>query len=687
MNNRCGQWRDRTSSGTRWRGDLAAWLVLCSLTAACERSDPALSDAARSDTPSVDAEVDAGRLGILTARPPTMSCDFRGQPPSVIQDVTLMPTAWRGVSDVIAADGGLVLTRGGLVYELGPQGPTLVLDLSSRTDAALSLALSTELYVAYQQGDAVQISRFSPGANGFDLMSEDIGLSANPSQAAAIGFAAGSLYVAFGDNSQDPESSMHAANPATLPGSLVRVDVSDWRYETWATGVRRPVGMTFDSSGQLWLADQGIEVGELHRVEENDDLGWPTFDGTTCNGFACEFELERFPQVRIETDDECPLVLGTVSESPNLSEMLFFGSRCTGDIFAIKLNSPDGWLRRERIATATPPLAALTRARLGADSTDLSIGANVETIEPLDPDLPFPTQLSESRCFDENMRPNPGVAPFDVAAPLWTDGSIKHRYFELPPGETIQTNGNGTWSFPIGSVVIKRFLFPIDGVVRDVETRVMVLRNFGWEVHTYRWEGDDARLLDGQATQMLVVDEQEIEHLFPSRSNCVVCHGNGEVELLGLRAAQLDHPVQYDDGERPQLEALREFNYLSGNAAITPVVNFNDESAPIADRARAYLDSNCSHCHRPGGWVSPGIEMDLRYETPFDETELCDVPAQTGSLALRLSPGFPAASRIYQRMNRRDFDQMPPFATSIVDALGVQVVGQWIESLTDCDGP
>jgi mono/diheme cytochrome c family protein len=111
-------------------------------------------------------------------------------------------------------------------------------------------------------------------------------------------------------------------------------------------------------------------------------------------------------------------------------------------------------------------------------------------------------------------------------------------------------------------------------------------------------------------------------------------------------------------------------------------------SAPLADRARAYLHTNCAGCHRPGG-PTPS-SMDWRYETPLGQTGSCNVPASSGSAlgiqdARLLAPGDPQRSLIWQRMGRRDVHAMPPVGSLQVDTAGLSLLQDWINSLGSCD--
>jgi mono/diheme cytochrome c family protein len=110
-------------------------------------------------------------------------------------------------------------------------------------------------------------------------------------------------------------------------------------------------------------------------------------------------------------------------------------------------------------------------------------------------------------------------------------------------------------------------------------------------------------------------------------------------------------------------------------------------SAPLAESARAYLHTNCANCHRPGGVVQSS--MDLRYATLLSGTNACGVSPRAGDLGVGaaariIAPGSAVNSVLVVRMNTRDANGMPPLASSIVDAVGVALIQQWIDSLTTC---
>jgi hypothetical protein len=112
-----------------------------------------------------------------------------------------------------------------------------------------------------------------------------------------------------------------------------------------------------------------------------------------------------------------------------------------------------------------------------------------------------------------------------------------------------------------------------------------------------------------------------------------------------------------------------------------------DTSAPLGNRARAWLHTNCSQCHRPNG-PTPST-MDLRYTTALSSTNACNAQPQSGDLGLGvnarlIAPGSATNSIVVNRANRRDANAMPPLGSTKVDTAGVALLTSWINSLSGC---
>jgi mono/diheme cytochrome c family protein len=181
--------------------------------------------------------------------------------------------------------------------------------------------------------------------------------------------------------------------------------------------------------------------------------------------------------------------------------------------------------------------------------------------------------------------------------------------------------------------------------------------------------------------------------IFPSESQCFECHTEAAGRALGLETAQLNRSFTYPQSGRAANE-LTTLNHIAllapsiTNAATQPAMpDPLDTSAPIGNRARAYLHTNCSQCHRPGGTTQSN--MDLRYSTALAATNACNVAPQAGDLGLGasarlISPGSATNSLAVNRMNRRDSFAMPPLGSNVVDAAGVALISEWVSGLTGC---
>lgn len=141
-----------------------------------------------------------------------------------------------------------------------------------------------------------------------------------------------------------------------------------------------------------------------------------------------------------------------------------------------------------------------------------------------------------------------------------------------------------------------------------------------WIGYTYVWneEQTDAVLLEAAgADRVLEIRDadapggvrEQVWH-FPSRAEWALCHTMAAKYALGVNTMQMNRLHDYGHGAPSnQLAQLEEWGVFTGRSFPTgleklpSLVDFTDESASLEDRARAYLHSNCSHCHRLWGGV------------------------------------------------------------------------------------
>jgi hypothetical protein len=80
--------------------------------------------------------------------------------------------------------------------------------------------------------------------------------------------------------------------------------------------------------------------------------------------------------------------------------------------------------------------------------------------------------------------------------------------------------------------------------------------------------------------------------------------------------------------------------------------------------------------------------VDLRYDTTFKDTMLCNATPAKGTLgvanATNLTPGHPELSTIWLRMNTLGNGRMPPLASAVQDRDALDLVGQWISGVQAC---
>ncbi|MCB9665709.1 MAG: hypothetical protein H6732_16490 [Alphaproteobacteria bacterium] len=327
---------------------------------------------------------------------------------------------------------------------------------------------------------------------------------------------------------------------------------------------------------------------------------------------------------------------------------------------------------------------------LPAPADDPACGAVLRA----DPDAPFPERLSALACLaaGDPWMPAEGVVPYDLATPLFSEGVRKARFWSTSAAAPVDPVPDAPWVFPEGAVVLKVFGHPGAAVHdRPLEVRVMARLGGAWRFQGYAW---DEALADGVRVDddLLVTlpDEDDAPWWFPSARSCPVCHRAEALEVLGPRTAQLARTVVHEGVRADQLVALWQAGWLASlPSAAERAAGWADPhgDAPLEQRVRSWLQGNCAHCHRPGGFRPPDLQLDLRLDVPLDEMAACDVQAR-GRIARGrgplIAPGDAAGSVIVQRIQAADAYRMPPDGGREVDQAFLDDLVRWIDGLEDC---
>ena len=290
-----------------------------------------------------------------------------------------------------------------------------------------------------------------------------------------------------------------------------------------------------------------------------------------------------------------------------------------------------------------------------------------------------PRLLSEYGFFADLPGQVPTApVPFDLNVPLYSDGAAKLRFAYVPGGQQVQADGDGLLRFPVGSALIKTFAYGEGADRRLIETRLLLRRADGWLALPYRWNAaqTDAELvLAGARLELVGADGEAFSYRIPNKNQCKECHGlAGEVVPIGPKARNLDAAfvralagsVPHGTGIFPEWSAWR--------------------AAPAEVAARAYLDVNCAHCHRPQATAS-NSGLDLRWEqTDAIALGINKRPVAagrgTGGHSFSIVPGDPASSIMVHRMGSTEAGvAMPELGKATVDREGVEAVERWIVAL------
>jgi uncharacterized repeat protein (TIGR03806 family) len=312
----------------------------------------------------------------------------------------------------------------------------------------------------------------------------------------------------------------------------------------------------------------------------------------------------------------------------------------------------------------------------------------------------IPALLSQTGAFDDVRTLSPGKAliPYDLILAFWSDGAAKSRWVSLPPGK-VSFSPDGEWKFPAGTVFIKHFDLPGDdtnpSVRRRLETRLLVRdQNGGVYGVTYKWRPDnsDAELLTDAVTEGIAIKTatgtREQTWYYPSRKDCLTCHTANAGGVLGVKTRQMNRAIAYPGGTSDnQLRAWSHVGLFdaapleSDLGSLPTLAAPTDTARSLEDRARSYLDANCSQCHRPGGTVA---NFDTRYTTPLAKQGLIEGPVVIDENIDRsrvIAPRDIWRSILFMRADTNEPIRMPPVARMTVDTAGMDLLRHWIDSM------
>lgn len=526
-----------------------------------------------------------------------------------------------------------------------------------------------------------------------------------------------------------PEGSV--AEHYFIPNDNPFVGRPDSLEEFFALGLRNPHRMTCDPvSGRIFVGDVGEGAHEeLNVIEPSDPPGlnfqWNLQEGSPTKPVKVPLGVSKGPLLSYRHLEGRAIIAGHVYRGSEFARDLggkfLFGDNVTGTVWYLdESTTPASKHLLCTVPDGPGPNAGANYCGLSSFGVDArgeiylcqmssTAGAILKLSRQGPPPVALPRKLSETRLFASlsKLTPSSALLPYEVNSPLWSDGALKFRWMAIPTETRIGFQASGEWKFPDGSLFVKHFELPRTGpggkplANTRLETRVLVRDANGYVYGaSYRWRTDqsDADLVEtGQSAQVVVVagskgtPDKVQTWFFPGRQDCLTCHTRASGGVLGINTRQLNRPFRYPSGvtdnQLHALSAMQMFDAPPTEASLAALGRLaapDDLDESVEVRARSYLDSNCAHCHRPGGVHA---FWDARYETALHETGIINglVNNSLGQAGAKVvAPGDWTRSILFQRISvAGQPHSMPPLAKQRVDRTGIGLIAEWIAQMDD----
>lgn len=534
----------------------------------------------------------------------------------------------------------------------------------------------------------------------------------------------GMLYITTGDGTSDSDTLDSGQTLNDLLGSVLRIDVdhptekkaysipkdnpfvdtTDACPEIWAYGLRNPWRMAIDrKTGHIWVGNNGQDHWETaYLLERGANYGWSIYEGNH------PFYLGRkkgptprvAPTIEHSHAEFRSLTGGVVyygDKHPALNGAYVYGDFATGRIWGMKHDGRRVIWHRE-LADTTLQITAFRVDQRG-DLLVVDNGGGIYRLVPMpktEPGPAFPTRLSETGlfAFTKTHQVKPGLISFSVVAPGWADGASADRFMAIPGLEKVGFDSNKGWNFPNDTALVQTLSMehePGNPASRfRVETRLFLRHLNEWEGYSYLWnkEQTDATLVDkgGQDLEISIGNTTQ-KWRIPSRVECTVCHSRAVNFALGVTGSQLDRDHNYGGTTANQLRTLDHIGLfdkpLGSSKDRDKLVDPRDPRADLEQRARSYLNVNCSGCHVDAG--GGNAKMLLSFATPREKMNLIGARPQHDTFgisnAMLIAPGAPERSVLIHRLEKRGTGQMPPLVSNRVDDEAIKLLSAWIAQL------
>ncbi|HEX5446987.1 MAG TPA: PQQ-dependent sugar dehydrogenase [Pirellulales bacterium] len=493
------------------------------------------------------------------------------------------------------------------------------------------------------------------------------------------------LYITSGDGTSDSDTDVVGQDLSRLTAKALRIDVdhpaadrpysvppdnpfvnvAGARPETWAFGLRNPWRMTTDPvTGQIWIGSNGQDLWEhVFLLRRGANYGWSVFEGS--HPFYLQRKLADVPHTPPTAEhphSEARSLTGGVvyhgKKLPELRGAYLYGDYSTGKIWGLRCDGDNVVWHKELADTSL----AITAFALDADGELLiadhrgSGQGGLYTLQPnadKNTQAAFPRRLSETGLFRSvaGHVMQPGAIPYDVNAPLWSDGADKQRWLVLPPSMNqdghevavrIPFSLDRSWELPEQTVLVKSFaLGGGEGKPeprRWIETRLLMRQQGEWAGYSYRWneQQTDAELVgqEGADQEILIRtadgERRQIWH-FPSRGECMVCHSRAANFVLGLSALQLNRDFDYGGVVDNQLRVFEHLGLLRVDYRAEAAEHLRQQlrasGISAEDAAKRVAEASASRGQRsaaPSDLLAQSPDHYERLADPYDNRERLD---------------------------------------------------------------